>query len=144
MKGVSGGSGGRANRVTSNNGGGGEHTHPPTHPPTHPHQHRRPICHSLLNHLTVYTSLSVVACLTWITCVFHRWMCLVYLRGRTTLDFKFPSLFSLSLASLCQCHVNNDFALVLEAVGVGLLCPPYLEIRTQHVRGVRVPNVLLT
>ena len=34
--------------------------------------------------------------------------------------------------------MNSDFALVLGAVGVGHLCPPYLGTRTQHVRGIGV------
>ena len=45
---------------------------------------------SFLNHLTVYTSLEVVACCSGLPCVFHRWMCLVFLQGRTTLDLLNP------------------------------------------------------
>ena len=75
-------------------------------------------------------------------CVFHRWMCLVFLRGRTTLDFDRCSILVL-LSLFRTCRVNSDFAVVLGAVGVGLLYPPYLGTRTQHVRGVGVQCVLL-
>ena len=71
----------------------------------HPPKRRRLSCHSFLNRLTVYTALKVVACCSEFPCVFHRWMCLVFLRGRTTLDCLkcFPSLFYLSLARRSRC-----------------------------------------
>ena len=62
-------------------------------------------------------------------------MCLVYLRGRTTLDSaKLNFLFSVSLVRLCQCRVTSDFALVWGAVDVGHSYPLYLGIRTQRAR----------
>ena len=62
-------------------------------------------------------------------------MYLVFLRGRTTLDSVKFSIFVFSLDYLGKrCRVNSDFALVLGAVGVEHLCPPYLGIRTQRAR----------
>ena len=60
------------------------------------------------------------------------------------LDFDKCSIFCSSLSLFRTCHVNSDFTLVLGAVGVGHLCPPYLGTRTQHVRDVGVQSVLLT
>ena len=47
-------------------------------------------------------------------------------------------VFYYNLYRLYQCRVTSDFALVLGAVGVGHLCPPYLGTRTQPVQGVGV------
>ena len=95
----------------------------------------------------VNTSLEVVACWTLDYFAFS----LVDVSGFswglcTTLDSVKCSIFVLSLVylGLCQCRVTSDFALVLGAVGVELSCPPYLGIRTQHVRGVGELNVQLT
>ena len=71
-------------------------------------------------------------------------MCLVFLRGRTTLDFNKCSFFVLLLSLFRSCRRNNDFALVLGAVGVGHSCPPYLGTLIQRVQVVGVGNVLLT
>ena len=74
----------------------------------------------------VYTFLEVVACWTLITYIFHRWMCLIYLQGQTALDSDmFHLCFFLSLASLCQCCVTSDFALVLRAFMPPLFRDPH-------------------
>ena len=59
-------------------------------------------------------------------------MCLVFLRGRTTLDFKCSFFVLLSLFR--SCRRNSDFDLVMGAVGVVHSCPPYLGTHTQRAR----------
>ena len=71
-------------------------------------------------------------------------MCLVFLRGRTTLDFDKCSIFCSSLSLDRLCRKNSGFALALGAVGVGHSCPPYLGTLTQLVRDVVVGSVLQT
>ena len=79
----------------------------------------------------VWTSFEVVTCALGLPCVFHRWMCLVFLRGQTTPDLDKCSIFcsSLSLGYVAR----SNFALVLGAVGVGHSCLPYLGTLTQLV-----------
>ena len=71
----------------------------------------------------------------WLNLCFHRWMCLVFLRGQTTLDFDKCSFFVLLLRLFRSCHKISDFAMVFGTVGAGHSCPPYLGTLIQHDRG---------
>ena len=72
----------------------------------------------------------------WISLCFHRWMCLVFLRGRRTLDFDKCSFFCSSLSLFMQlCRVNSDFAQVLGGRSCGTFMSPLF--RDPHPTCVR-------